>query len=212
MRFLHLALFLCASAAASLFFAAPSDATPIGPSCGTCQGSIYDLTYSGSPIATTATTQTFRITYTIDTSGYNGTGVLLDAVALKVSSSFLNADLVSAPGGVADWKKMSGGLSAAGCSGSGSGFDCVAVKALVSAPLVPGVTYAWVFDIEVANGGLFTGTDQASVKARYVASNGVKRGALVSEGITLSVPEPRMAALLLLALPSLAAWRRSRQA
>ena len=51
-----------------------ASADPIGPDCGTCQGSIYTLEYSGSPIATTSTTETFRITLTIDTSGYNGGG------------------------------------------------------------------------------------------------------------------------------------------
>jgi hypothetical protein len=211
MKILQLAVFLCASAAASLFFAAPSGATPIGPSCGTCQGSIYELTYSGSPIATTATTETFQITYTIDTSGYNGTGVKLDSVALKVASSFIDATLVTAPGGAANWVEMFGGLNAAGCSGSGSGYDCVRVAALVNAPVVPGVTYTWIFNIEVPTGTLFVGTDEASVKARYVNNIGIKRGALVSENITLeSVPEPRLG-LLLLALPSLALWRRTRQ-
>jgi hypothetical protein len=98
-----------------------------------------------------------------------------------------------------------------GCSGSGSGYDCVQVAALANAPVVPGVTYTWVFDIEVPTEGLFTGTDQASVKARYVGANGKKKGALVSEGITLTnLPEPHLG-LLLLALPALALWRRSRQ-
>jgi len=216
MRLIQVAVLLCASAAAS-FLAAASGATPIGPTCGTCQGSIYELSYSGSPIATTATSETFQITYTIDTAGYNGTGVKLDTVALKVASSFLDATLVTAPGGAANWVEMFGGLNAAGCSGSGSGYDCVRVAALVNAPVVPGVTYTWVFDIEVPTGALFIGLDEASVKARYVGTNGVKRGVLVSEQITLTstgsppnVPEPRLGLLLLAALPALALWRRAR--
>jgi hypothetical protein len=115
--------------------------------------------------------------------------------------------LVSAPGGVANWVEMYGGLSAAGCSGSGSGYDCVRFAAsLALAPAVPGGIYTWVFDIEVPTGTLFTGLDEASVKARYVRHNGVKAGALVSEGITLTnLPEPSAALLLVAAL---AAWGR----
>ena len=213
MRSVQLAVFLGVSAAASLLFASTSDATPIGPSCGTCQGSIYELSYSGSPISTTANSETFQITYTIDTAGYNGGGAYLNTVALKVASSFLNADLVSAPGGIASWTEMFGGLNAAGCSGSGSGYDCVRWQTTLNlAPGVPNATpYAWVFNIEVPTGTLFTGTDEASVKARYVRPNGVKVGALVSEGITLTVvPEPRLGLLLLAALPSLAVRRRAR--
>ena len=194
----------------ALLFASASRATPIGPSCGTCQGSIYELSYDPTPVATTATTETWRVSYTIDTSGYSGTGVYINTVALKVSSSFVDANLVTAPGGVSLWNEMRGGLNAAGCSGSGSGFDCVAFHANLSlAPSVPGGTYTWEFDIEVATGGLFTGADQASVKARYVSSTGLKVGALVSENITLSVPEPATA-LLLTAQAAFVpiAWRR----
>jgi hypothetical protein len=215
MRLVRLMTVFCAIAAASFSLASSSDATPIGPTCGTCQGSIYELSYSGSPITTTATSETFQITYTIDTSGYTGTGVFLDTVALKVASSFLDALLVSAPGGVAGWTEMFGGLNAAGCSGSGSGYDCVRIAALVNAPVVPGATYTWVFNIEVPTGTLFVDTDEASVKARYVNASGLKVGNLVSENITLSstgsppnVPEPRLGLLLLAALPSLALWRR----
>lgn len=171
-------------------------AAPIGPSCNTCQGSIYDLTYSGAPIATTATTETFRITLTIDTSGYGGGGVNLNTVALKVSPSFVDAALVSAPGGAGLWVQMFGGLNAAGCSGSGSGYDCVRVALISDAPPVPAGTYTWEFDIEIPTGTLFTGDGEASVKARYGDIFMLKVGDLVSEGITLSVPEPGLALLL----------------
>ena len=214
MRLVRVMMAFCAIAVASLLLASSSDATPIGPICGTCQGSTYELSYSGSPIATTATSETFQITYTIDTSGYEIAlgGKFLNTVALKVASSFLDATLVGAPGGVANWVEMFGGLNAAGCSGSGSGYDCVRIAALVDAPVVPGATYTWVFDIKVPTGSLFTGLLEASVKARYVGPYGAKQGALVSESITLTnLPEPRLG-LLLLALPALALWhRRTRQ-
>jgi hypothetical protein len=210
MRRLRWATFLVAAVVVGSWLPSTSEATPIGPSCGTCQGSIYELSYSGAPIATTATTETFRITYTIDTSGYTGVGDVIDSVALKVASSFVDATLISAPGGAAQWVEMSGGLNAAGCSDSGSGYDCVRFAAtLALAPAVPGGTYTWVFDIEVPTGALFTGLDQASVKARYMrllsSTTGIKAGALVSEGITLTnLPEPSAALLLVAAL---AAWR-----
>jgi hypothetical protein len=196
-------------------FASTASAAPIGPSCGTCQGSIYDLTYDPDPVATTATSETWRITLSIDTAGYNGPGVYLNTVAIKVASDFLNANLVSAPGGLSQWSEIAGGLAAAGCTGSGSGFDCVAFHASISlAPAVPGATYAWVFDVELASGALFTGSGESSVKARYVTATGSKAGALVSEGITLSnvpsVPEPGSLALLSLVGAALALVERAR--
>jgi hypothetical protein len=213
----------CLAVAALLLALAASHAgaTPIGPSCGTCQGSIYELSYSGTPIASDPTpvlgapngTETFRITYSIDTFGYDGGGDYINTVALKVASSFLEATLFDAPGGAALWVEMFGGLNAAGCSGAGSGYDCVrwATNDLSGAPTVPGGTYSWVFDIVVPTGTLFTGLDEASVKARYVDSAGVKVGALVSEGITLTVtPEPAGIALVGMALLA-AGWSAWRQ-
>ena len=184
-------------------------ADPIGPDCGSCQGSIYTLTYSGAPIATGGGTETFRITLTIDTSGYSGPGSFLDTVAIKVSSMLkVSSSLVSAPGGVAAWTMVLGGLNAGGCSGSGSGFDCAgAVSTGVGVPM--GTPYQWVFDLVMNTGSLFTGAFQSSVKARYVDGNGDKAGALVSEGITLQedfppIPEP--GALLLFASAAGALW------
>jgi hypothetical protein len=116
-------------------------------------------------------------------------------VALKVSPSFVSAALVTAPGGAGLWVQMYGGLNAAGCSGSGSGYDCVRVALIADAPPVPAGVYTWVFDIEVPTGTLFTGDLEASVKARYGNGAMLKVGDLVSEGITLSVPEPSLALL-----------------
>jgi hypothetical protein len=201
-------------AAAALAFVAgvEAGATPIGPSCGTCQGSIYEISYSGVAISTAGPTDTWQITYTIDTTGYNVIGgTHLDTVALKVSAQLVSANLVSAPGGVALWNETLGGLNASGCSGAGSGFDCVEATSVGTSPAVPGGIYTWVFDLEIADGGLFTGLDLASIKARYVDDAGTKVGDLVSENITLTlVPEPSTALLVLLGATLLGARRQRR--
>jgi hypothetical protein len=207
-------LVLCGATLAlglGLLGATRSQATPIGPACGTCQGSIYEISYTGVPIASTATTKTWAITYTINTSGYSGGGTHLDTVALKVSSGLVSADLVSAPGGIGIWNETLGGINANGCSGSGSGFDCVEATSVGVSPVVPGGTYTWVFNLEIANGGLFT-DNNSSVKARYVNDSGGKVGDLVSENITLTlVPEPSTALLFALGGSLLAARRSKRR-
>lgn len=199
------------AALVSGLLAPSSEATPIGPSCGTCQGSIYDLSYDPTPVATTATSETWRITLTIDTSGYDGTGDFINTVAVKVSSSFLDANLVAAPGGVGAWVEMTGGLANAGCTGAGSGYDCVRwATTLALAPAVPGGTYTWEFDVTVPTGGLFVDGAPSSVKARYVTASGARVGAIVSEDLQLSVPEPRVALLVACAAAAHSLSRRRR--
>lgn len=195
---------------ASALTSTPAQATPIGPSCGTCQGSIYELSYTGTPVATTATTETWEITYTIDTSGYDGGGSFLDVVAVKVSGQLVSAKLMDAPGGVGNWLEFMGGLNSGGCSGAGEGFDCVRAVSLAGAPTVPDGVYTWVFHLEMETGGLFVDLGEASVKARYVSGpSRHKIGALVSENITLTlVPEPSTAALVGLGASILAGRRR----
>jgi hypothetical protein len=197
--------------AAAALAAGASQAAPIGPSCGTCQGSTYDVSYSGVPISTTGATDTWQITLTIGTSGYNGGGSFIDSVAVKVSSALVSVDLVSAPGGIMNWVDLLGGLNAKGCTGTpgGSGFDCATAIAINPSVAVPsGGAYQWVFLLEIESGGLFTGVDLSTVKARYVDSHRSKVGALVSENLTLTqVPEPGTAMLLFAGVVLLAARR-----
>lgn len=185
---------------------ANTNASTIGPDCTTCQGSTYTLTNLGLAPTDLNTADgsfdTWRIALTIDTSGYTGSGVEIDQVAIKVSSSVDAASLVSAPG--VWYQPVYGGLNSNGCSGSGSGFECTNGVGIL-APLM-----TWVFDVDIAS-PLFTGIDQASIKVRYVDEDKYKAGALVSEDISLSeVPEP--ATLSLLALGGGAVFLRRRRA
>jgi len=198
-------------AAAALVCAAPALADSF-------QGTIWSLKYYGSPIASTSTTETFELMLGVDTNLYNGTGLYLDQVALKPASSVLSATLVNAPGGASSWSLQASGLSASGCGGGGSGFECANSLSLLNGGKGVainkgngvGIDYTWVFDVTVAKGTLFTADGGDSIKARFVDAYGVKSGALVSEPITLvdpppppphnpvaAVPEPATYALLL---------------
>jgi hypothetical protein len=211
--------YLLAAAALALFaVAAPAGATPIGPpplTCtnNTCQGAIYELTYSGSPISSTSTTQTFGITLTIDPTGYNGGGAFINAVAPKVSSAENSVTLTSAPGVLANWTTMNGGINAGGCSMAGAGFVCAEDEIppskipLGDAPVPFAGTYTWVFDITIPTGTLTPSA--GTIKVEYTDSSGTKVGTLVSEPITLEViPEPSTAVLLAAGLASTSVVRR----
>ena len=107
------------------------------------------------------------------------------------------------------WALQTGGINAAGCSGSGNGFLCVNDGANTGAPLPFAGVYEWIFDIVVADADSWK-FSSSSVDARY----GI-RGNLTSEPITLQpydppeLPEPGTLALVALALVILAAAKRA---
>jgi len=187
-----------------------ANAASIGPNCGTCQGSIYTLANLGpAPIdlnTADGSFDTWRIALTIDTSGYTGTGVAIDEIAIKVADKVDQASMVDAPGPVGSWQLVPGGLDANGCTGSGSGFDCSDWVGIGSSPaIVHGPLLTWVLDVD-AGSPLLTGFDQASIKVRYVDASGNKVGSLVSENIT--VPEPGTWSLLALGVAATLFRRR----
>lgn len=211
-----MALFTFGFAASLLTPGGQASATPIGPSCngtvgaegqnGSCQGATYTLTFDGNALPDTDPNhETYRITYTIDTTNYASSGpnpgVAIDAAAIKVSSGVFAASLFDAPqadgspGGASDWNLIAGGINAGGCSGAGGGFECADWIAAGNGAAVGGILN-WIFDITVDNGDLFavdscTTDDCPSIKARYVDASGNKTGDLVSEPITLQIADPR---------------------
>src|SRR5882672_153920 len=210
-----------ALAAAALAFGAPAVAD-------TFQGTVWSLTYSGSPLADADPLhETYRVTLGVDTNGYTGTGSFLDQVAIKVSSSLVSASRFAAPGGTSAWSLAAGGLNANGCSGSGGGFECANSTAILNfgkgVAINPGngvgIDYSWTFDLTMNNGALITSVGGDSIKARFVNANGAKVGDLVSEGATLTtitspIPEPETYAMLLagLGLMGFVARRRQKKA
>ncbi|HEX4576368.1 MAG TPA: PEP-CTERM sorting domain-containing protein [Edaphobacter sp.] len=175
-----------------LGFVASAKADTIGPSnCGSCLGSSYTLTYTA-----TANPDIFDIFLKVDTSATTlSTSDLLNAVAPKVSSSFTNIAFVSGPFGTV----QDGGLAAGGCNGSGAGFFCSGGTGLA---IGSGKVYNWEWAITLASpGDLFTGSNEASIKASFVTPAGGNAG-ITSEDITLqpgttpSVPEPSTLMLL----------------
>lgn len=168
-----------------------------GSTCASCADAAYTLTYSGVPISSTNTTQTFQITLDVNDSAYNGGGSFLNAVAIKVAptADVVNATLFSAPAG---FSLVAGGLGATGCGGGVDGYSCA--ESSGNGVSVSGGPYDFVYDVTIKTGDLFTGTDAAMVKALYVDSNGKKTGVITSEDITLQsssdAPEASSALLL----------------
>ncbi len=181
-----------------------------GPSCATCQGSTYTLTYTVESVSGGNTT--YDVTLSISTTGFSPSGggsgpFYIDSVAVKVSSKDPSGptELDSAPGSTADWAVYDGGVNAGGCSSAGSGFECATSKGgsagVVGSFNETGGTLTWVWDLTLPTGGLITTTDGATIKARYVDGGDQKAGGLVSEEITLTTgtaaAEPGTTLLLL---------------
>ena len=196
----RLCMALIAAAAAAMMPAAALAATSAD-----FDGSLWMLTYSGEPIASTATTETFHISLTVDADGYTGSLTHIDQVgfeAVQSSASFLSASLVSAPSGTASWQLVLGNTTGSGCTASSNGALCANSISLISSGVpVPtggaGVDYSWIFDMTVSTGGLETHADAAQIRARFAGPGDAKH--LYVGQLTL-IPEPQTYALLLAGL------------
>jgi hypothetical protein len=180
----------------ALVAAVGARADTIGPTnCSSCFGSAYTLTY------TTVSPNTFDIFLNIDATG-STSGDFLKAVAVKVSAK--DPSTVTWLAGPTGFSSVqSGGTNSGGCDSNGAGFFCDPYSG--SGHGVPvgasGDIYNFEWQVMLASASdLFTGMDEASIKAVYVDGKG-KFKAQTSEGITLDpatpvVPEPPSLLLL----------------
>jgi hypothetical protein len=162
-------------------------AITFGPNCGSgnCFGSIYTLT--AALFSSTATTETYNVTLSVNTAGYNGSGTGLDAVAFKTVSNttdILSASLGSQPGTFGS--TIIGGLSANGCSAGSAGFVCTQSSNL-GGVTVPNGTYTFGFS-QTINSGQLLNENEWSIKALYVDSAG-KQAGLTSVSGAVPIPE-----------------------
>lgn len=170
----------------------------IGPSCGSCFGSTYTLTYT-----TTANPNVFDVNLAVDATGYTGSNTnLLNAVSLKIvsqDSDITSVSLISAPATFSSTE--SGSLNANGCSGNGGGFFCSESSTNGLQVGHSGDIYNFEWQVALtAPSDLFLDANEASVRALYVTSAGQQAG-ITSENITLDpgsspVPEPASFVLL----------------
>jgi hypothetical protein len=175
-----------------------AEASTIGPSCPSCFGSTYTLTYTA-----TGTPNVFDINLAVDTTGYTGASTnLLNAASLKIvsqNSQISSISLLTPPSGFSG--TIDGGVNASGCSGAGSGYFCSQSSGNGLQVGQAGDIYNFDWQVTVANPSDFlTGADLASVKVLYVNSQGSQAG-ITSENITLDpgtsvVPEPSSFVLL----------------
>ena len=176
-------------------------AITFGPDCGSgnCFGSIYTLTTA--LLNSTVTTETYSVTYSVNTSGYSGQGTGLDAVAFKTSSNVISASLGSQPGTFGS--ALLNGLNANGCSGGGAGFVCTQ-SANQGGITVPNSTYTFGFTQTITAGTLLA-ENEWSVKALYVDSTGKQAGITSVSG---AVPVPGTLLLFSVGFGLLVTWHQ----
>lgn len=181
MRFVHR---IAIVAMLGLFCTIGVHADTIGPSCSSCFGMTYTINNNGV-VSSTATTQTYQIVYTINTTGSSLVSTdYISQVALKVTNSALGVSLVSSPAGT--WALSTNtNISNNGCSGNGSGWVCAGSTSNLT--FLNGSSYSWTFNITMATGSLL---DVASIQANFDPPTGL----LMSEKV--NVPEPSSLALL----------------
>lgn len=170
-------------------------------------GVIYDATYQF--IGTSGGNSTYLIEVTANTAGSSLPGDFLNALSIKIANAVSSFSVVTGPPGSV---QHPGGIGAGGCNDSGSGFVCDQFTPI----LMPDGTVSVQFSETIATGSLFTGLNEASLKASYVTAAGGNAG-ITSRDFTLDpapAPTPEPGTLLLLATSLAGAgglsWRRLR--
>lgn len=168
------------------------------------EGSVYRFNSSGVAVRQEGGQDVYQVDLNVDTGGYSGGGVALQAVSVKFDWADEVLGLVAAPEGVASWDFSHNELNANGCDGGANDMKGCAEWSAAGLGLgVPAVDlYVWSFEVLAKAGHtLDLGIDTGHVKARYVDDQGNKVGDLVSLDGLITVPAPAVFSLLLLGLP-----------
>jgi hypothetical protein len=214
-RLLRLAL---ASSVLTLALGGSASAGPIGPVCGSCMGTIWDLTATPAGPGDQYVI-TFSATGTSTSAGFYA---YIDGISFKVASSishYQSVSLLSAPAG--SWGPIKGGPlgGPTGCGSASVGHaGKVCLEATDAGAPVPGagITLLWRFMVDLT-GSLVEGQDvsiQATTTRLFSGRGGPRVGTQVfagelSETLDLTVtqvPEPGL--FLLMGAGAFAAVRR----
>jgi hypothetical protein len=166
-------------------------------------GSVYDLENLGLQ-SHTATTETWRFSYSIDTSGFTGAASdYISSVAAKVTSSVLGGTLISGPSGTGVWSTAANtNVTNSGCSGSGSGWLCFSSNETKGFAMVKNPNpYVWEFDVTMATGSLLS---TASIQANYDPPNGL----IMSESVAMTEGMATELSLSIIGLGGLFLWHK----
>lgn len=184
------------------------------PGCASCFGSVYTLGWNLFGSDAVAGTETYDVSYSVDTTNYNGTAQWIGAIAFNITSDLRDADLISAPG-LPGWQLVLGSPVPNGCSQPGGANwvcayfpgsqDTNGVPGMTSGVTVPGL-YSWLFRTTIGAGTL---NDTISIQADYDPN----LGEITSESSgSVSVPEGGVVELplLLSGLIGVGFWSRRR--
>lgn len=185
----------------------------IGPSCGSCEGGVYTLTYTN--FQTIGPNDQLDVSLNFNTTTYTGGGIYIDAAAVKIAPALISTVLIGAPASLPNssvWNTFDGALNANGCSGAGSGFVCT--ESTGDGAATSNLTNTFTWRITILSGTLLSGQDAASIKGLFTDAQGNKTGAVLSENISLdpggndiSTPEPISFVLMGAGLAGIAALR-----